>query len=474
MRYIHINMAKPGMQLARLILDSNNRVLLGTNTPITGEQISKIKERGFAGIYIEDELSKDIIIEEMISEELKNRAVRALRECNIDESLEVAQKIVEQILSSDTISLDLIDLRTFDDYTYRHSVNVCVLSTVIGINLGFNMSNLVKLGTAAILHDLGKLLIDPQILNKPSMLTAGEYEIIKQHPKLCYDLLQQRYCIDNIIKNGILHHHENQDGSGYPSGLEANKIPEISRIIHVADVYDALTSKRPYKKPYAVSEAIEYLMGGCDILFDRNIVEIFLRFVPVFPKGTMVEMSDNRQALIVQNTSNPLRPIIRFEDGTDVNLLEDVNYQNVTFKLCDEFETDFATHISMLPTQQIMVIDGNLEDQNKVAALLEKEYQVIKFLTGVEAIQYLRQNQAPSLIIIDIDLPDLDGIEMTRRIRMEVGEQIPIIFMTERNDKETVLRCKSVQAKDYIIKPFHPVYVLERVKVALGKRGSNH
>ncbi len=342
MRYVTIEKVEPGMILAKSVYDEADRVLLGAASIMTTDFIEKLTIRGFQGLYIDDEISKGIDIEETISVELRNRGVKSLRECNIDESLEVAKCIVDQIINSKTLSLDLVDLRTFDDYTFRHSVNVAVLCTVIGMGMSLKQKDLIDLCAAAIFHDLGKLQIPDEILNKPAKLTDEEYKVMKEHPILSYNLLKDRWDISARTKVGVLYHHENEDGSGYPSGLRSPQILLFAKIIHVADVYDALTAKRPYKKPYALSEAAEYLMAGYGSMFDKTVVDAFLKCVPIYPKGMEIVLSDGRKGIIVENTGHILRPVVRLMDGTQLNLNDGIRYCNITLQAdVEELEACF-------------------------------------------------------------------------------------------------------------------------------------
>jgi HD-GYP domain-containing protein (c-di-GMP phosphodiesterase class II) len=330
MRYVMIDRSQEGMVLAKSIFDGSGCVLLGSRTVLTEEYIQRLAARGLAGFYVLDELTDDIQIDEVITEQLRNDGVQALKRHNIDATLDVAKKIVEQISNSSTVSLDLIDLRTFDDYTYRHSVNVAVISTIIGMNMSMNQGMLQELCIAAMLHDIGKLLIDPGILNKPGKLTLEEYSMVKQHSTFAYEILQKRMDISSTIRSGVLSHHENEDGTGYPNGLKDKQISKYAKIIHVSDVFDALTSKRPYKMPYARSEAVEYLMGSCSRLFDTSVVRAFLKSVPIYPKGTSVLLSTGQEAVVIENTRNTLRPKVRLLDGQEINLGSLDEYRNIT------------------------------------------------------------------------------------------------------------------------------------------------
>jgi HD-GYP domain-containing protein (c-di-GMP phosphodiesterase class II) len=330
------------MVLAKPIYDNTNRILLSSRKKLTAGIIHKLELRGFPGLYIEDSLSEGLIIEEAIPIELRNQGVDALRRGDIDGTLDVAKLIVEQILQSSGVSLDLMDLRNYDDYTYRHCVNVSVISSIIGLQMGLSHIEMEELACASIFHDLGKVLIETDILNKPSKLTRSEFDIIKEHSRHSFNLLKNHWNISSKTRISVLHHHENEDGTGYPKGLKGDQIPLYSKIIHVADVYDALTSKRPYKNPYARAEALEYLMGGCDCMFDSKVVHAFKKAVPIYPKGITIKLSDGQECIVIENTSNSLRPIVRLLDGQEINLNNSIEHYNLTIHPESTVETDFS------------------------------------------------------------------------------------------------------------------------------------
>ena len=185
MRFVPIERVEHGMMLAKSIYDYETRTLLREGKLLSDEIIVRIRERGYPGIYIEDELTKDVVIQDAITAELRNHAVEALQEL-----VNVAESIVKQLMEAKTISLDMLDLRTFDDYTFRHSVNVAVLSVVIGMGIGYTNEELVDLCSAAVFHDLGKISIDKAILNKPGKLTPEENELLRSHSQRSYDMLE--------------------------------------------------------------------------------------------------------------------------------------------------------------------------------------------------------------------------------------------------------------------------------------------
>lgn len=476
MRFIPIDRVENGMLLAKSIYDFETRTLLRAGKLLSQEMIDRIKERGYPGIYIEDELTKDIVIQEAITTELRNHAVEALVELDLEEAVNVAERIVEQLMEAKTISLDLVDLRTFDDYTYRHSVNVAVLSTVIGMGMDYGNDDLIDLCSAAIFHDLGKLSIDKAILNKSGKLTPEENELLRRHAQISYEILREKWNIPARVKAAVLSHHENEDGSGYPNGLTSDRIHPFAKIIHVADVYDALSSDRAYKKAYSCSESMEYLMGGCGSLFDQEIVRVFMDQVPVYPKGISVILSDGREAIVSENhLGNPLRPTVRFFDGTELNLSAPQTGMNITIinqadtQVVDEDEMmEFEKERKSRRIKNILVVDDMVTSIRAVKAALGKIYKITAVRSGEEALEYLGK-ATPDLILMDILMPNMNGIETVKRIREKFPTNIPVIFLSSASDTQTVLACRNVQADDYIVKPFKADYIKERIAVTLGE-----
>lgn len=473
MRFIPISRVKPGMILARAIFDSNDRILLGAQVEIKEEFIEQLRKRGFSGLYIEDELSKDIDIGETISQELRHIGVKSLKHCNVDAVLNVAKSVVSQIISAKTLSLDLVDLRSFDDYTYCHSVNVAVLSCVTGMEMKLSENDLFNLCVGAIFHDLGKSKIDSDILNKPARLSKEEYEIIKMHSLESYNLIKDRYDIAATTKNAILCHHENEDGSGYPLGIASDDIHLFAKIIHVMDVYDALTAKRPYKEPYAASEALEYLMGGCGILFDKKVVDAFIGCAPVFPKGMEVLLSDGRNGIVIENhKQNILRPLIRLLTGETIDLGNEMEHRNLTIIPSDGSYQSYSKSLVQREKEEnkkhILVVDDVTFQLRTMQSILENDYQISVVHSGEQAIELFMKNESlPDLVLMDIEMPGLSGVETVQWMRDNMLFEIPVVFVTGLSDAATIRKCRALNAKDFIVKPFKPVYIKECVRRAL-------
>lgn len=471
MRYVFAKDLKPGMTLAQELLDPSGRVLAEENSSLSEFAINRIKRDGYDGVYIQDELSSDIRIESVIRATLWAKAMECVRVRNISECKVVADEIVESIRERRDVSLDLNDFRTNENYIYAHSVNVAVLSCLVGMGFGMGQEELNNLALAALIHDLGKLDIPDFIRNKAGRLTREEFQIMKNHAELSYELIKDRTDISAHVKKVVRSHHENVDGSGYPDGILGEAQSILTKIIHVVDVYDALVSRSPYKKPYSPQEAIEYLMGGCGLLFDQEVVMVLIKFVPMYPKGTEVELSDGRIGIIMENTGiHNLRPVVRLYDGSILDLAEPA-YFNMTIQLknyrriSEKYEQERKEMLGESKRQRILVVDDMKTNLQMMQDMLGEQYDLILAKSGQQAIAYIDKKELPDLIILDIDMPGMDGIETARQIRLRTeNKYIPIMFVTSLCDKETVMRCRSIKPESYIVRPYKEVYVKTEVK----------
>lgn len=328
MRYIPTTSLKEGMICGKNLYDVNNQLLLSKGSIVLQAYIQRIEQLGYQGMYILDEMSEDIIVKDVISDELRMSAVKAVKDIciysdskNIDKDVldkkiqntrAVIGHIIEQLLQNKDTMVNLIDLKFFDDYTFFHSVNVAVLSVLIGVEHGMSHSELLNLGMSAILHDIGKVFIDKDILNKPDKLTPDEFKIMRKHPYDGYSLLKESYEVPTNVYVTILQHHERYDGLGYPNALSGEDILRSARIISVCDVYDALISKRPYRAPLLPSEAMEYIMANGSTMFDMNYTRTFARKVAPFPVGTYVRLSSGHSGIVYANYEDAcMRPMVK-------------------------------------------------------------------------------------------------------------------------------------------------------------------
>ena len=321
MKYVESKNLKPNMRLVFTLYDDNEHVLLKANNKLTSTLINRIKQLGFDGLYIYDVGEQINYNSQILSDETRQKAISCLKNMDTDEILELACNITDELRKNDNMIFEMINLSSYDNYTYVHSINVCTISVIIGMGLNLNDDDLNKLSQAALLHDIGKIYIDKNILNKKEKLTIDEFELIKQHSKFGYDILKNNVNIPSLVRNIVYSHHENEDGTGYPRGISSEKIHKFAKIIHIADVYDALTSKRAYKKAINPAEALEYLMCNVDNMFYKPYVEIFKKYVTLYPVGIKVILSNGENAFVIKNNKSLLnRPIVKSENNEIIDL----------------------------------------------------------------------------------------------------------------------------------------------------------
>jgi len=345
MRFVPTFCLREGMLLGDNLFGKNGELVLVQNTVLTQDYIRGIQKQNFNGIYVDDDISKDLVIANIIDERVRAQTVKSIKDvfiCSESKNPLAKQKfismqkqieqIVDEILGNQHMMINMVDLKVFDDYTYFHSVNVAVLSIVLGTSLGFSKEDLCSLGLGAILHDIGKIFIKKEILNKNGMLSDHEFEELKNHSAKGYDYIKKGFGISMSSKMGIRDHHEKYGGGGYPNDITGGDISLFGRIISIADVYDAMTSDRPYRKAVKPSEVIEYIMGSSYTLFDPDLVNIFIRKIAPYPIGTCVKLSNGLTGIVTENyESYCMRPKIRiFKDGDEMITPYEINLADNT------------------------------------------------------------------------------------------------------------------------------------------------
>ncbi len=324
MRYVPVSSLLEGMVTGKNLYDKNHKLLLRKGAQIHKRYINRIVELGYQGMYIDDDVSKDIELRDIISEDLRFMTVKSIKDMmlidtndkhrsyKINKTKQLINQIVEEILDNQDAIINLIDLKFYDDYTFFHSVNVAVLSIVIGTAIDLNKQELIQLGIGAVLHDIGKMFVDKEILNKKGKLTDEELKHLQRHSEFGYQYLKETYELPMRSCIAVLQHHERYDGNGYPNQLAKDEISLFARIITIADVYDALISKRPYRKALLPSEAMEYIMANGGLMFDVDLVKVFVRKVAPYPIGTLVKLSNGYSGIVKENNDEAcLRPMIK-------------------------------------------------------------------------------------------------------------------------------------------------------------------
>ncbi len=322
MRKVSLERAQPGVHVARTILSLDGIILLSAGAELTEDMIIKLRHYSISELYIEDELSKGILVPEIIKEEIitevksqiKNVMTTPTIKVSVDgkKVLEIVDKLMTNILQSDNIVMNLSDIRSVDDYTFSHSVNVCIFSLITGVSMGVKGDNLKDLGVGALLHDIGKVRIDEAILQKPSSLTVSEYDETRRHTVYGYEILRNSRDINSTAHIIALYHHERIDGSGYPYKLKNTDIPMPARIVAVADVFDALTTDRVYRKKMLPNEVVDYMCSLSNKHFDKLVLDAFIRHVAHYPIGTAIVLNSGEKGLVSKyNPDYPSRPVIR-------------------------------------------------------------------------------------------------------------------------------------------------------------------
>lgn len=219
---------------------------------------------------------------------------------------------IDSVFRNESAAAAISKLKSFDLYTYTHCINVSILAVILGKKLGYSRKELEMIGMAGMFHDVGKALIPETILNKPGKLNEKEMNVMRTHSLRGYEILKTQEDIPEEILRGALEHHEKYDGSGYPRGLKGEDISDISRLLAVVDVYDALTSKRVYKDPLPPSKVLGMMYNWRVTDFYPNIVEEFIKSLGVYPVGSFVQLSSGHHGVVVdQETGDPLRPRVK-------------------------------------------------------------------------------------------------------------------------------------------------------------------
>ena len=228
----------------------------------------------------------------------------------------VAKQVVDDITDSVTRNggalISLARLKTADDYTYMHSVAVCALMVALGRQTGMSDEETKAAGFAGLLHDVGKMAIPMEVLNKPGKLTDEEFAIVKAHPAEGLRLLQESGVTDAAAIDVCVHHHEKTNGTGYPYGLNDTQISRLAKMGAVCDVYDAITSNRPYKAGWDPAQSLKQMASWVNGHFDPRIFQAFVSSLGIYPTGSLVLLDNNRLAVVTdQSSESLLKPVVK-------------------------------------------------------------------------------------------------------------------------------------------------------------------
>ena len=230
---------------------------------------------------------------------------------NAEAVMPLVEEISNSIKRNEGALISLVRLKTQDDYTYMHSVAVCAMMTALAKELGLGDAEVRQAGLAGLMHDIGKAAIPLDILNKPGALTDSEFTMVKLHPEKGYALLLEANIDDPVTLDVCLHHHEKIDGTGYPKRLNGDQISIFAKMGAVCDVYDAVTSNRPYKSGWEPGVSLQR-MAQWKNHFDQTVFKAFVKSVGIYPVGSVVLLKSGRLAVVVdQSPKSLLQPVVK-------------------------------------------------------------------------------------------------------------------------------------------------------------------
>lgn len=360
MRLKSVTALKENDVLAKPIYNDEGLILLNASVKLSASMITRLQNKGVTFVYIDDPDTVDIFVDDTLSPEVKSKAIKTInksfktigerlsqgKSIQIDDLTESFSDIVESILNNvrsekDAVTI-LSNVMNYDSYVYQHSLSVTVYAIALGRKKGLTIKQLKELGLGAMLHDVGKMAIPLEILNKTNKLTEEEFDVIKEHAEQGFEMLRKSNTLPLLAAHCAFQHHERLDGSGYPRQIKDPDIHLYGKILAVADVFDAVTSHRVYRKAMLPHEGLALIQAGAGKLFDRELVELFQKTVAIYPVGLEVELSDGTSGVVKKtNQSLPDRPTVKIlkdkygyplENPYDLNLTERLN---ITIVQCE-------------------------------------------------------------------------------------------------------------------------------------------
>lgn len=356
MRLVSTKDCKPGMRLGSPVYTPSGQILVNEKMALTASMLERLNKMGYEYLYIDDPRTDDIFIEDTISMETR-MALRLTLETVIDRVLRHADGEGPLNISRacwNSVKMLIRDLKNRDDtiitvnamqpgkerprdHFIQNAINVCVYATKIGISQGWPEKDLMAFGLGGLLHDIGKLLLSRDILLKPAALTKEEFEHVKTHVVIGYELLRDEPGIPPAAAFCALMHHERIDGSGYPNGFRGGDIHPFARWIGLIDAYDAMTNPRPYRKAILPHEAMEILYTQAGSLYDLDKVEWLRKKLAIFPPGLQVRLSTGQTGIFTRiNPSYPHRPVVR------------IIADKAGFSLRQPYDFDLSRHLNVV------------------------------------------------------------------------------------------------------------------------------
>lgn len=321
MRLVSVDNLKPELLLARSIFDSFGRVLLRKGTSLTVSYIQRLKDLHYKSVYVDDGIPESFIIDDVVSEGIRAEAVKVTKESLLNVKAgksfqerkikQIVNDLIDEIISNREIIVHLVDIRSLEEDTFSHAVNVCILSVMTGLAMGYNQLRLKELGIGALLHDVGKAAMLDEA-NNPNKITREVHQMLQKHCDFGFEVLRKSDNIGIIAAHVAWQHHECYNGSGYPRKLAGKGIQEFARIVAIANEYDKLTTDKLNRERYLPHEAIEMIRSKQGLDFDPDIVAQFIPNISPYPTGGLVLLNTGFKGNVVSvNKKNPSRPKVK-------------------------------------------------------------------------------------------------------------------------------------------------------------------
>lgn len=328
MRTIPTKYLKGHEVLAANLYSHEGRVLLKAGASLNEKMIEKINMNHIYTVYIED-IHSDQRVNPIIDANMRITGIKLIKEMfeainrktpdgqpnpeslfkRMPEFERYTNDVLYELGSSSERKLEYMDIKNVDNYLFSHSLNVAILSVLIGTSMGYNQEQLKQLFIGGIFCDIGLALLPREVVWKTNALTTEEKLMILKHPITGQQYLKDKNYLTAYVKVMALQHHERYDGSGYPNRIKGDEINEMAQIIGIADIYDAMTSDRPYSKAVPIHEAVEYIMGAAGTQFRFDIANKFVTRISPYPVGTHILLSTGDIMVVDEVRNNlPLRP----------------------------------------------------------------------------------------------------------------------------------------------------------------------
>lgn len=335
---------QPGMTLGKAVLSPDGVVLLRAGVPLRESYIVHLQRLGVPAVYVANPLAPDVEPPDVVSDKTRAQLGSGLKEIteqirqtmsgrgrqgqrrwafDVRAVRDAVDAVLDEVTRNPHAMVHLRDIRSADDYTLGHSVNVCILATLLGASQGLSYSKLRELTLGALLHDVGKTCIPQEILQKEGQLTELEMLEMRQHTTRGFDILRHNPEISLLVAHVAFQHHERWGGGGYPRGIKGTEILQYARIVSVADVYDALVSDRVYRRGLPPRRALNIMLEGSPGFFEPALVQDFASRIAVYPVGSIVRLTDGTTGVVVEvHPGRVEKPVVRVVKAPDGRILE--------------------------------------------------------------------------------------------------------------------------------------------------------